>query len=228
VTSSLLPSQKNDFFRRIERVGLDPAAFHWGEISLCRRDQTSTFTVPALIHSASGYYFAFGGRGGGGDFYIYFSPDSRGHGWDPSETWGGVQGWFDRWAKHLRQELDERDLWDELLARRSALQSTTVADNTPFTGDERRRIAETLARIEAEVTRSNRFSAEQVRILHEKLDEMRSSAERLGRKDWQMFALGTLASIVISAAFAPDQARAVVEEVAQALAWLAAHAPKLP
>jgi len=173
-------------------------------MSLRRADKTSTFTVPALVHTASGYYFGFGGRGVGGDFYIYFSPDPRGHGWDPSETWGAVQGWFDTWLKNLRREFDERDLWGELLAQRSALQTTPVAnDNAPFTGDEQRRIAETLARTEADITRSTRLSSEQTRILHEKLDEMRAAAERLGRKDWQMFALGTLASIVISAAFAP-------------------------
>jgi hypothetical protein len=188
----------------------------------------AVFMVPALIHSGSGFYFGFGGRGRGGDFYIYFSPDPRGYGWDPSESWSSVMGWLETWLKDLRHELDERDLWGELVAQRSALQASPAADNnTPFTADERRQITETLARVEAEIAKSRSLSAEQARMLHEKLEEMGAAAERLGRKDWLMFALGILASLTISAAFAPEQAGAVAQQVWQDLAWLAAHAPRL-
>jgi hypothetical protein len=90
VAPSLLPSQKNECFRAVELGGLDPIAFRWGEITL-----TDGRPVEALIHDTSGFYFGFGGRGRGGDFMIYFSPDPRGYGWDPSESWGAVTAWFE-------------------------------------------------------------------------------------------------------------------------------------
>jgi hypothetical protein len=138
-------------------------------------------------------------------------------------------GWFETWLKNLRHELDERDLWGELVAQRSALQAGPGADNNaPFTVDERRQITEHLARVEGQIAVSRSLSVEQTRFLHERLEDMRTAAERLGRKDWQIFALGIVATLIISAAFAPDEARAVAQEVAQALNWLATHSPRLP
>jgi hypothetical protein len=137
-------------------------------------------------------------------------------------------GWLETWLKNLHHELDERDLWGELVAQRSALQAGPAADdNTPFTTNERQQITETLARVEVEIARSRSLSAEQARVLHEILEEMRAAAERLGRKDWLMLALGILASLIISAAFAPEEAGAMAQQVWKDLAWLAAHAPRL-
>jgi hypothetical protein len=72
-----------------------------------------------------------------------------------------------------------------------------------------------------------RLSTEQNTVLQTTIGEMKSAAERLGRKDWQMVAVGALASLVISGAFAPNQARSLVNEVVEALSWLAEHAPML-
>jgi hypothetical protein len=133
MTDRLLPSQKNEIFRLIEEGGLNPADFRWGEITLRRADSSRTFTVPALRHTSSDFYFAFGGRSGGGDILIYFSPDPRGHGWDPSETWHSVLGWVKTWLRDLRHEIGERDLWGELVAQHAARRLRPDSDiNTPL------------------------------------------------------------------------------------------------
>jgi hypothetical protein len=98
----------------LQRRGLDPAAFEWGAVTVGARGTTARAAIPALIHTSTRFYFAFGGRGRGGDFLIYFSPDPRGHGWDPSETWSAVMGWFDTWLVNLQRELAEGDLWDRV------------------------------------------------------------------------------------------------------------------
>lgn len=208
----LLPSQKNECFRALERGGLDPAAFRWGELTV-----RNGSIVPALIHSATDFYFGFGGRGGGGDFMIYFSPDPRGYGWDPSGSWGAVTSWFNKWVKDLRYELDDGDLWRDLVANRTSLAAYSE-DNSTFTTEERGRLAETLGRVEEQIRSSQQLSKEQTQVLHKSFQLMRETSERMGRKDWQLYALGTLTSLAISAAFAPDQARTIVHNLVNALA----------
>ena len=61
---------------------------------------------------------------------------------------------------------------------------------------------------------------EQFRHLEEKLKEMRSASERLGRKDWVNYAIGTLTSIVVTAAFDPSAAKALLQTAGTALGWL--------
>ena len=61
---------------------------------------------------------------------------------------------------------------------------------------------------------------EQLRYLFEKLDEMSDASERLGRKDWINFALGTVTSIIITAAFDPVAAKALLDAADAALFWV--------
>jgi hypothetical protein len=92
--------------------------------------------------------------------------------------------------------------------------------NLPFTPSELNKIGESLARIKADLGGLPHAPPEQLDLISRKLDEIRSASERLGRKDWVNYVAGTLTSLCISAAFAPDTTRALFKLVSRAFEWL--------
>ena len=93
-------------------------------------------------------------------------------------------------------------------------------ENTPFLPEELERIAQSIDQIKTSISNRSDVTAEQLRYLSEKLDEMQEASERLGRKDWINYALGTLTSVVITAAFDPAAAKALLRAAGLALSWV--------
>ncbi len=92
--------------------------------------------------------------------------------------------------------------------------------NSRFSSDELRQIAASIAKIRAALARRADFSPQQLEFISRKLDEMQASSERLGRKDWINLALGTLTSIVFTAALESTAAKALFDVTGEALSWL--------
>jgi hypothetical protein len=92
-------------------------------------------------------------------------------------------------------------------------------NNLRFTAAERQRITDSINRLQSEIRKIPNISQEQLDLILRKLDEMNKASERLGRKDWINYVIGTLTSIGISAAFAPDAMRAVFHSVSAAFTW---------
>jgi hypothetical protein len=92
--------------------------------------------------------------------------------------------------------------------------------NTPFSLEERHRIAASIDSIRTEIGRRTDISPQQLEFVSKKLDEMREASERLGRKDWMNLALGTLTSVVVTAALASPAAKAIFAAAGTALSWL--------
>ena len=93
-------------------------------------------------------------------------------------------------------------------------------ENIPFSPSELDQIASSLNDIRTTMANRPDVKPEQFRHLEEKLEEMRSASERLGRKDWVNYAIGTLTSIVVTAAFDPSAAKALLQTAGAALGWL--------
>jgi hypothetical protein len=93
-------------------------------------------------------------------------------------------------------------------------------ENTPFLPQERDRIARSVEEIKVSMSSRPDIQPEQLRYLFEKLDEMSDASERLGRKDWINFALGSVTSVIISAAFDPVAAKALLDATDAALFWV--------
>ena len=100
-------------------------------------------------------------------------------------------------------------------------------ENTQFLPEERDRIARSIEEIKVSMSNRSDIKPEQLRYLCEKLDEMSDASERLGRKDWINFALGTVTSVIISAAFNPAAAKALVDAADAALFWVFGSGIKL-
>jgi hypothetical protein len=94
------------------------------------------------------------------------------------------------------------------------------ADNLPFTPPELIRIAVSIRQIRQVMSERSDIKPEQLDLISRKLDEMQHASERLGRKDWMNYAIGTLTSIIVTAAFAPDVAKALLKAAGTALSWV--------
>ena len=92
--------------------------------------------------------------------------------------------------------------------------------NEAFTPAELGKIAVSFTQINVSLSARDDLTQEQLALISRKLDEMRQAAERLGRKDWVNYAMGTLTSLFITAAFAPEQTRAILVAFKSAFSWL--------
>jgi hypothetical protein len=92
--------------------------------------------------------------------------------------------------------------------------------NTPFSLEELQRIAASIDSIRMEIGQRTDISPQQLEFVFKKLDEMREASERLERKDWMNLALGTLTSVVVTAALASPAAKALFAAAGTALSWL--------
>jgi hypothetical protein len=99
--------------------------------------------------------------------------------------------------------------------------------NAPFSTDERARIRTDLASVLQAVSRRPDISPEQLELLSRKLDEVAAASERLGRKDWIMFAAGTLTNVAIGAAFEPEVTKTVFTAMNGAFGWVFQNALRL-
>ncbi len=101
----------------------------------------------------------------------------------------------------------------------------TIEDlhNSPFTSDERDKIATSMKSAEEELRQQADVSPEQADLISRKFDELAKSAERFGRKDWINFVAGTLTNLCVTGAFNQEVSRSVFNVVGSALSWLSTN-----
>jgi hypothetical protein len=101
------------------------------------------------------------------------------------------------------------------------------SDNDPFSPPELARIAASVQQIKQAMSERSDVSTSQIDFIARKLDDMRGASERMGRKDWMNLALGTMTSVIVTAAFTPDVAKAFLQAAGVALSWLFGGGMKL-
>ena len=145
----------------------------------------------------------------------------------------GFRKWLDEWAQQyieIQAEEEEDkivpDLWAELDLPSDSVVDSQNIQNTMFSSEEQRRIAETLKEFEEEVQRREILSAEQVKLLHERVEYLVESSKRLGRKDWLAAAAGALIGFTFQAGLTSDVAIQIIHLSGEALRWIA-HTPLL-
>src|ERR1700751_1596838 len=97
--------------------------------------------------------------------------------------------------------------------------------NLSFSEADRVRISDSIQRVKEALTKSETFKSEQLELIDRKLDEIKSASERLGRKDWINYVAGTVTTLCMSAAFAPEQAKAIFKSLEAAFSWLLNQPP---
>jgi hypothetical protein len=191
--------QKNEIFKAIQTVGLDPGQFDLidseSEVRIKHKWSVSCF----VVSRESGYYV---GRSLVGDGVVWPT--------NPS-SWQTLIARVSRWLEEVKQDLDTPDLWAELKREGELLGagSSVVTENTPFTADEQKEIARRLDEAAKHVRETHLLSMAQMQSLDEKIDYLVKASGRLGRKDWLNTFIGVTLPFGLAAALAPEAARAI-------------------
>ena len=142
----LRKQHKNDIFKAIQAVGLDPNEFDLedldDEVQIKHKRSASYF----IVRSEIGYYV--------GQYLV-----GDGVVWPTNPTsWQTLMPRISRWLEEVKQDLDTPDLWAELKREAQLLgaDSSVVTENTAFTVDEQREVARRLKELGAICTRSRK------------------------------------------------------------------------
>ena len=110
----------------------------------------------------------------------------------------------------------------QVSARIGLLGGTSNEDpnNAPFSEAELTRIAASIESAKKDIRRRIKAQPEQLELIERKLTEIQGASERMGRRDWINYVAGSLTSVCISAAFAPEITKAVFGSVNAAFVWL--------
>ncbi len=224
----LLRTQANDVFQAIRQAGLDPSSFE-----LVEQDSliTPNLLVPAVVHKPTGYYCRFDGDAN----HLY---DVR---WSPAaqsmvgnlnvSKWDNNQIVIVRsWLVYLKREIEVPDFWASLAQETQLIEAASSSEtgNTLFTSDEQVYISNQLREIENFLLTSHNLNKEQAEFVRNRLNYLEAASKRIGRVDWVNALVGVVFSVLVSAAFAPDEARNLLHFVTNALGQLLKSFPALP
>ena len=187
--------QKNQIFGLIQREGLEPSAFAFGDI---HTDEYTTmgspihFRASRLVHPSTGYYFIFGGE------QLILSPgDSRkveqfGH----EDSWSKKTNTFSKWLIRVKRESLATDLWAALRQEQALGNAASSSpDNNPFSERERSDIGQKVDEIQRYLIEGRQLHDEHARFVQQEMSYLKKAADRLGRKDWFNIALAVLVNI---------------------------------
>jgi len=225
VDRTLTKAQRNVVFRKVVALNIDPGEFEW---VVEKSQDVSDSLVSLLRHPVTGFYFRF-------DILSFrYSPSVGGRaevpvihaaGWD----WEDTDRRLDAWLKALKPEIEEPDLWDAVKKEKLLYQAATAGttENRPFTISEQAFISEQLKSIQASIVTAHQLSEEQIARLEAGIKYLKESSERMGRKDWINVAIGTVVSVAVGAAFAPEAAGDLLQMVTSSFQTLLSVATKM-
>jgi hypothetical protein len=192
-TSWLQKVHKNEIFKAIQEVGLDPNEF----------DLENDDVEVRIKHKWSESCFIIGGGPG---HYVGHSVVGDAPDWTfEAYRWQSLIERISRWLQNVKRDLETPDLWAELQREAKLLGANDdVTDNTPFTLNEQKEIARRLQELAEHARRTHALSGEQMRVLDGKLDYLVKAAGRLGRIDWRNAFVGAILGYIITVALPPD------------------------
>ena len=125
------------------------------------------------------------------------------------------------WLDEIRETVGVPDFWDELKrGRQLVAEIQQESGNSPFTDYERRQIVAQLQAIKAQVGEQFELTSEQIAQVNERLDEVAEASERMGRKDWLIYFLGTITALIIAATITSGMGDHIFTTVIQGIAHM--------
>lgn len=191
--------KKNEIIKAIQTAGLDPREFDLGE------DENEAW----IKHKPSNASFTISGDP---SKYVgqYVSGDSQPWTYE-KYNWVGVMLKVSLWLYEVKRDIETPDLWAELQNEAELLEVTYDKDteNTPFTPEEKKKIAQQFNEFADYAQRTYSLSAAQMNVLNAKLDYLVKATDRLGRVDWRNALLGVIIGYVLTIALSPESARSM-------------------
>lgn len=225
IDATLTKTQKNALLPLLTKHQFDPADFKWEPVITEESDtfagaistNSTRFNASKLVHASTGYYFTFGG------YTTVRSPGTTRKLAEDAhkENWQTKLAKFGTWLESLHAEVNAPDLWAAVGQERALSKAgSSGLENTPFTLPERGQIAVRLNELKEHVLTGQQFQADQAEFIEEQFTYLREASERMGRKDWLNVVFAVLIAITVSAAFAPDQAKALLGVAGTLFQWV--------
>ena len=153
--------KKNDLVETMQTVGLDPLQFELVEDN----DEVR------IKHKCSPSYYTLRYEGGliTGTYVVGDGPE-----WPSvaSSSWQALLPRITRWLQDVKRDIETPDKWAELQKKAQLLGAApeSITENTPFTFDEQKQIADLLQTMVERAERTYSLLPAQVKALNEKLD----------------------------------------------------------
>lgn len=228
-TMSLTTGQRNDLFNWIKDCGLDlekgwDLKIGTQDACIMHMPSQSIFTIRDRrllpisadedCHRDANYFrwtYEYQSRVGASSSSRRSSLYDSGSRWWHPANWNDIKGGVADWAKEIKREYVDPDLWADLKQMREFFGDSRYAflGNNPFTDAELLAIGANV-REAKESIREESFqekcplSSEQLSTVDAKLDEILEASHRIGRKDWLLLSIGTLSTLFLSGIISPE------------------------
>lgn len=137
------------------------------------------------------------------------------------DEWPGQVQNVEAWARNLKREFAEPDLWSTISEEKRLAEGASQSNgNSPFSPEERQRLAQDVKEIRQFLARTYSLNQEQAKFVDDRLHYLTEASERVGRKDWINLTLSVLMTIIISLAMPPDASRELLRFAGQVFKWL--------
>lgn len=192
----LLKTQKNEIFKILQEVGLEPANFKWTHIDLMPSDDR---VVLRLNYLDGKYYFQFMmNKDSNYHYCCEVSPaDEKAVGYKKSLNWYEQKTNVRRWAKYLKREIEAPDLWAEIEKYRATLPLVTGEQlvNEPIPAYETEEIYDRMQLLADKIEEEFKLNEEQSQFVRSKLNYLADAAKRQPRRDWEFMFIGVFINI---------------------------------
>ncbi|THD68420.1 MAG: hypothetical protein E7813_10340 [Bradyrhizobium sp.] len=201
LTPLLQKWHRNEIFKAIQTVGLDPGNFDLSdsgtEVQIKHKSSASCF----IVRRESGYYVG-----------QYVVGDASAWPYSPG-GWESLMPRVSRWLEEVKRDLETPDLWAEFQREAKLLEagSNAVTENRPFTPKEQREIAARLQELAKYEKETYPLSPVQTKALDAKLDYLIDASNRLGRKDWLTVFVGAILGYILTAALPPESVHGLLQ-----------------
>lgn len=201
----LMRSQKNELLEIIKNYELDPFNFKWTsekvegrKSSVLRYKDTDYFFCTCI--NPNGFIFLYSP---GVDKYVERSD---------VYSWSNGTSYFIRWLLHLKREIDQPDLWEELekIKLFENVEFETENNIQQFTYQETLQIQEGINNIREYLLEEVKGNTQEIKAINDKLDYLIDSSKRMGRIDWKNVFVGAIVNIITSVGLNPEQGQIVV------------------
>jgi hypothetical protein len=213
LSQELIKGQRNQVFEILKSVGLNLTDFDW------RSAVSKHMQVPisVLVHRGSPeFFFRFDMMG---DFHLAdFSPaGTQRRREELSSNWEKQLTMVTTWAKSLKQELSDVDLWEALKQVPALTKTEPVAgDDEPIAGDERIQFLAALAELKRLAVKEIKDAA-QVAAINSIADRTAAQSLKISKRDLFNMFIGNVMAMVMSGALTVSNAQWLMAKL-QALA----------
>lgn len=236
---TLHTSKKNDVHECLTKAGFDPKNdFEFREQTLrpIINMGPGGLVKPAgevsvlVCKQNERFWFLFDTRGADpGEFVASLSPSGNTQQTSIDKlTWPLMVKLVAGWARLLRIELDQPDLWEEFTQQTALFDAAVTGDDDePFGPDEKKDVLKAVERLEVHLLDAFEGSQEKQLYIEKEIRLLRLEADSQSRAAWRRTLYGVLWSIVWGLALAPDQMKNLFQIASDALSGFVGI-PKLP